>query len=635
MMRRALILLLAVGGLALCAGPASAASLRWSPANQVDLIGAIGLGAITCPARIECDALDADGRLVQFEPGRIDPTAVTVVLDVTGRLSAIACPAQDQCTAVGQTGDEVTFDEASPYHGAHVARVDRTASASADRTPGLACPSRTRCLIADSAGDIVSFSPAHPSGATATVLDPSDGFGFVAIACPSLTQCTAISQTREWTFHPSDPAAATTASVETGTGLATALACPSVTQCTAVDGSGRETTFDPRTATAGTPVAVSSDPHANLVAVVCPTTALCTGADRDGNLESFDPRTGALISRAPARGAQDLACVSATACFADSDTGYVLSFTPGAAQVTEQDGIDSGSSLSAVACPTANRCTAVEHAHELTFDPYAIDTTLALHRLPGQRTEPITGLACPLQAQCSAVRGDQQVAFNPRHFGHPPTLLTDLDGDGTSIAVRCPGRSECVAIESDGVAVTYDPATGQIARGGIDVDEAETPTALACPAEAQCTATDDDGTAISFDPLTGRRLLRVKVDASVGRDAPSGDSDHELDGITCLSTRSCVAVDTLGDVVSFDPGSAHGATVRRVDTGAGLTAVGCPTSGLCVLTGADGRVFTGSPGGSRWTPTRLFQAVALTAVTCVTGSECVAVDAAGNAFISR
>ncbi len=636
MVRRILIALLALGALVLCAGPASAASLHWSAARRVDDFGGIGLGAIACPQQDACDALDQDGRLVRFQPGAIKQTTTTLALDAPGRLSAIACPAEDQCTVIDQTGDEATFDEASPNGGVNFTHVDPAASdTSDDQTPGLACPSTTQCLIVDGSGNVVTFSPADPSAAVTTALDPTQNFGLVAIACPAATQCTAISQTRQWTFDPSDPASATTATIDTAAGFAAALACPSVTQCTSVDESGRETTFDPQTPTAGTPVALSSDLYAEFASVVCPTTTSCTGSDLDGNLESFDPQTGTLISRAPARDVQDLVCLTSTACLADDGTGDVLPFTPGAARVDDVERTDSGSALGAVACPSVSQCTAVDRTRELTFDPRPGATGLQVNLLPGRAAEPVAGLACPLPTLCSAVRVDQQVTFDPRRFGHPRTRVADHDGDGTFIAVRCPGRTECVAIDSDGAAVTYDPATGHIALRRIDVEEVEALTALACPTRARCTATDNDGTAISFDPLTGHRLLSVKIDARVGLDAPSGDSDNELDGIACRGTRSCVAVDTLGDVVSFDPASRHGATVREVDTVAGLTAVACPTRGLCVLTGADGRVFTGPAGGSRWTPTVLRQAAALTDVTCVSGSECVAVDAAGDTFTGR
>jgi len=117
MTRRVLIVLLALGCLALCAGPASAASLHWSAASRVDFNDGISLGAIVCPQRDACDALDADGRLAQFDPGEISTTTTTLALDPPGApLSAFACPAADQCTVIDQRGDEETFNEAS-YNG--------------------------------------------------------------------------------------------------------------------------------------------------------------------------------------------------------------------------------------------------------------------------------------------------------------------------------------------------------------------------------------------------------------------------------------------------------------------------------------------------------------------------------------
>jgi hypothetical protein len=183
--------------------------------------------------------------------------------------------------------------------------------------------------------------------------------------------------------------------------------------------------------------------------------------------------------------------------------------------------------------------------------------------------------------------------------------------------------------------VTYDPQTGRIMRRGINVEEVEALTALACPSRSQCTATDNDGTATTFDPLTGHRLLSVKIDKPVGLDAASGDSDNELDGITCRGTRLCVAVDTLGNVVSFDPHSRRGGHLYKVAAGSALTSVACPTRGLCVLADSSGRVWIGHAGGSYWIATRLHGASGLTSLACVTGTECVAVDSAGDEYTSR
>ena len=104
--------------------------------------------------------------------------------------------------------------------------------------------------------------------------------------------------------------------------------------------------------------------------------------------------------------------------------------------------------------------------------------------------------------------------------------------------------------------------------------------------KANCgAATDDDGHAISFDPLTGHRLLDATIDAKVGLDTPGDASGHELDAITCHNTRACAAVDTLGDVVTFDPRSRHGARLHCYDSATGLTAISCPNDAMCMATG--------------------------------------------------
>ncbi len=640
-MRRFFVVLSAVIGLALCVGltSASARPLRWSGINQLQYSGGIALGSIACEGQSNCVALDAYGRVARLELHSSSPpdgqprSFYPVVLGTPGQPSAIACP-NVNCTAVTDTGGETTFDLKSPTHHARYDRVDPGASAARTRaTPGLACPSPTLCVIADDAGNIVTLSPTDPQNATRTALDP--GGSLVAVACPTATQCTAISQTEQWTFDPRDPATHVTATIETGTGQATALACPSTAQCTSVDASGRETTFDPQTATAGTPVAVSISPKADDSAVVCLTTTACIAADRDGNLDSFDPETGASISQTPTANLDDLACASATECIADTSTGSAELVTPGALKVGTPLPVDGGRPLLAVSCPSATRCVTVDYEHEITFDPKSSSArSYARPYVLLGFGQPVTGIACPLTSLCSAVRGNAEVRFDPGDY-HAADRYHDLHSAGTIVAVRCPRQTECVGIDSKGTAVTYDPSTGQVAHSHIDVDANRALTALACPSTSQCTATDDDGTATSFDPLTGRRLTRLTIDRGIGLDTRSGGSDRELDGIACDSTRACVAVDSRGDVVSFDPASPRGIKRDHVDNLAGLTAVACPTDGLCVLAGADGRVFTGRPYATRWTPTRLLGAVALDAITCVNATDCVAVDAAGAEFASH
>jgi hypothetical protein len=182
--------------------------------------------------------------------------------------------------------------------------------------------------------------------------------------------------------------------------------------------------------------------------------------------------------------------------------------------------------------------------------------------------------------------------------------------------------------------VTYNPKTGRVIRRHINVEDGESLVRVACPSRTQCTAIDNDGTMLTFSPLTGRRYAAAKIDPAVGLDAPSGDSNDELDGIACPSIRRCVAVDTLGNAVVFNPTSRRSLKAKLIDPGESLSAVACPGEGECVAVDSGGRALVGDPRGNRWTVDRIATASTLLAVACVSQNECVAVDDAGNAYRS-
>ena len=629
-------LAVAVALLATISTAASASALRWSAGRQIDHSGGVSLGTLVCPSASQCDVLDADSRLVQFDPGS-PGHATRVQITAPAPLTDLACVSATQCTLIDQRGGEATFNPSSPPASLTFTTVDAAVSSASSsvQAGAVTCASSTECVLVDGAGNVVTFDPTAPSSPVTTSLDPSENFGLIAVTCASPTQCSAISQTREWTFDPAGEGTATSATIDSKAGFARAVTCASAAQCTAVDQSGHETTFDPQTATAGAPVSLATSAFTQFNDIACTSASLCVAADLSGHLTSFDPQTGQPVARLAAAGIHNLACSSAGSCVADDGAGHVLRFTPGTMTRPSSTLIDAGAALVSVACPGRDQCTAVDALHELTFDPRSARVATHLRTLPGRPFPPVAAIACPALTLCSAPRNAGQISFNPRGFGHPKLRVIDHDGDGTIVAVRCPSRAECVVIDDDGAGVTYNPQTGRILRRSINVEKVEALTALACPSRSQCTATDNDGTAITFDPLTGHRMLSVKIDKPVGLDAASGDSDNELDGIACRGTRLCVAVDTLGNVVSFDPHSRRGGHLYAVAAGSALSSVACPTRGLCVLADSSGRVWIGHAGGSYWISTRLHGASALTAIACVTGRECVTVDSAGDEFTSR
>jgi hypothetical protein len=297
--------------------------------------------------------------------------------------------------------------------------------------------------------------------------------------------------------------------------------------------------------------------------------------------------------------------------------------------------VDAGVALGAVACESATQCTATDRNHEVTFNPVA--RTRGPLRTVFRTGVGIAGLVCPATHECTAVAISREAFFNPHAF-HSPALHIIGPGhgsDATIVGVRCPSRTECVAVDSDGGAVAYNPRSGKVIHRDQNVEKGEALTAIACPSTTQCTATDNDGTFITFQPLTGHKVASAKIDKPVGLDAPSGDSDNELDAVACKGTRLCVAVDTLGNAVRFDPRGHGPGSLKAIDKGRSLSSVACPSTTECLSTDSAGRVLVGNAHTNRWTIEPLPQATPLTSVTCRSTTQCVVVDTTGEAFRSR
>ena len=224
------------------------------------------------------------------------------------------------------------------------------------------------------------------------------------------------------------------------------------------------------------------------------------------------------------------------------------------------------------------------------------------------------------------------VSFVPRKFRYSPSKLLDQDlGDEASIAVRCPSRTECVSVDSFGDGITYNPQTGKVTTKLINVEQGEALTGLACPSATQCTAVDNAGYQITFQPKTGKRMHGAHIDLPVGLDAPSGASDYELDSVSCQSTRQCAAVDSMGNLVTFNPLTTAASVLTAY--GKPFTSISCKPSGLCVAVAGDGSATFGSATSqSPWQTIVVPGAAKLSAVACPSTTECVAVDNNGNAF---
>ncbi|MGH2876439.1 MAG: hypothetical protein ACRDLV_09325, partial [Solirubrobacteraceae bacterium] len=115
---------------------------------------------------------------------------------------------------------------------------------------------------------------------------------------------------------------------------------------------------------------------------------------------------------------------------------------------------------------------------------------------------------------------------------------------------------------------------------------------------------------------------------------PVSVDDGQLNAIACPSTSECVAVDSSGQEVTFDPAAPAHATVATVDSGRALSALSCPSASQCIAVDGSGNSVTFHP-----TPpvdpqtTDIDAATTLRGVACAsTTSGCTAVDNSGNAL---
>ncbi len=108
-------------------------------------------------------------------------------------------------------------------------------------------------------------SPATGRAALSPPINIDSANSLRSLACPSVSQCTAVdSKGQAVTFNPTIPGAPTPTAVDTPNFLLS-IACPSLSQCTAVDDRGQQVTFNPTSL--GTPSPVTLDAAA---APACP-----------------------------------------------------------------------------------------------------------------------------------------------------------------------------------------------------------------------------------------------------------------------------------------------------------------------------------------------------------------------------
>jgi hypothetical protein len=334
-----------------------------------------------------------------------------------------------------------------------------------------------------------------------------------------------------------------------------------------------------------------------------------------------------------------IACPSTGRCTAVDAFGDEVTFDPRRAAGARLVRIDGSIALIGVSCPTLAQCTATDAlGNELTFDPGRPRARNLVSIDPAGAG--LWSIDCRSQARCMAVDGlGNAVTFNPRKPAGATPIVVDPGGGGLE-DVSCPRSSRCVAVDFDGNVLTFDPMTPRVAAAR-PVDPTGHPTALACFAVSRCTTVDTAGNEVSFDPTGPAGAAAIAID-------PGGGG---LTGISCPSARRCTAVDLSGREVTFDPTAPSAPTPVLVDlNGHGMSSIACPSPRHCTAVDLTGDEVTFTPlsrpgphaGRLPEFPQAVDDAAALvspampggggsntTAVSCVSDTQCTAVDPEG------
>jgi hypothetical protein len=287
--------------------------------------------------------------------------------------------------------------------------------------------------------------------------------------------------------------------------------------------------------------------------------------------------------------------------------------------------------LVAVACPTADQCTAIDGNNEaVTFNPLSPGVPTAF---PLGLDGFVARLVCPATTQCTGVTVEgQEVTFNP--VSPLPVMSSALYPNQDFSGVSCPTTSQCTALGYHGHEITFNPdSPGSHSEAFVEVPATDMGD-VSCPSATQCTAAGANvggqfrrSNFITFNPTSpARRTIVTAPWATLGT-------------IDCPSQRSCTAVgqgtrtgrparsETAGEV-TFNP-TRRGKASLVVIQGGGSD-VSCPTASLCASIGV-GVEATFRPGVARtYTSMTLFpggyQGEGQTpALSCPTTTQCTAV----------
>ncbi len=292
--------------------------------------------------------------------------------------------------------------------------------------------------------------------------------------------------------------------------------------------------------------------------------------------------------------------------------------------------IDGKNSVSAVSCvPESTECAVTDSNGNALYSTNVSATAAATWKLWTGPTgaSPGEAIACPSSSLCALGAGKATEGGGNMYYA------TSLGGGWKEafkpahgvLAISCSSESFCVdGQESGRVRYSSKPASSEWTEvTGIGSSAIN---GLSCLSSSFCAAVNGSG-----DLYVANTEAHVK-EAS-GWKMTDIDGSTALHGVACTSTTSCVAVDGTGDVIDLtinSSGEAKEPAKRDIDGANDLTAISCAGESTCAAVDSSGDIFASSSAGATWSK-QYALGTKLTSVSCASGALCVATDTSGNA----
>ena len=227
-------------------------------------------------------------------------------------------------------------------------------------------------------------------------------------------------------------------------------------------------------------------------------------------------------------------------------------------------------------------------------------------------------ISCPSTTFCAAVDGNGQVHFRRSGvWSSPQTLAVG----GSIDTISCSSKSFCVAIGSGNAALF----NGRVWSTEVLIGPAGDTYQVSCPTSTFCAAIGANG-------IPGKKSALLTFNGhswTTYKTSSTGGLKDRLLGVSCATTRFCMAANFDGEILGFN---GSGWSPGHVSGPGGLISVSCPTSRFCMVV-TDTGVSMKYQNGKWSAPETItsFTSAGPYSVSCVSSTWCSVMGLSGSA----